>query len=198
MNDPAYKVECARIQDITAMLNMEKTYFDSCWHSEPAVIRGLIEQEPMMFRVCKINGKLKGYYWVFPLEYSIWKQVITGKMNEGKMIKHIKSLAEPNLYLYISSVIVDQNDEMRKTYTKALVRDFGRNFILGLKKQTSNIRAVGAITISAGGRRLMEKAKFSYKGSFNQSGNIARTYAINHENLLKQAMDFREERLVKA
>jgi hypothetical protein len=193
MYDPAYTVECARIQDVSAMLNMEKTYFDSYWHSEPAVIRDLIKQEPMMFRVCKKKGKLKGYYWVFPLEHSIWEKVITGKMDEHKMVKHIKSFDEPNLYLYISSVIVDQNDEMHKKYTKALVYDFGKNYVLGIKNQIPDIRAVGAITISAGGRRLMERSKFLYKGSFSEAGKAVRTYAINHKSLVQQALLTRQQ-----
>lgn len=198
MNDPAYTVECARIQDIPAMLNMEKTYFDSYWHSESTLIQKLIEQEPMMFRVCKADDKVKGFYWVFPLEHSIWHKVITGKMDEGAIVNHIKSFDEPNLHLYISSVIVDQTDKLRKKYTKALVYDFGRNFVFRKNKYAPDIRAVGAITISEGGRRLMEKSKFIYKGSFKSAGELVRSYAINHESLLKQAISIRQNLRVKS
>lgn len=194
MNDPAYIMECARIHDTMPMLNLEKTYFDSCWHSEAKEVAALIKQNPMMFRVCKVDGVLKGYYWVFPLEYSIWQQVISGKMDEKEMVKHIKSFKDKNLYLYISSVIVDQDDKDCKKFTKALVHDFGRNFVL-YQNGDLDIRGVGAITISAGGRRLMEKSDFAHKGTFEVNGKPVRTYAINHANLVNQARTMRKQRL---
>lgn len=197
MSNPAYTVECARIRDTAAMLNMEKTYFDSCWHSESTLIRKLIEQEPMMFRVCKVDDKLKGYYWVFPLEYSIWNKVITGEINEGEIVKHIRHFDESNLYLYISSVIVDQTDKQHKNYTKALVNDFGRHFVLGRNSKTPDIRGIGAFTISEGGRRLMERSNFSYKGSFKNEGKEVRSYAINRKTLVQQAISARQQRQIK-
>ncbi|HZK44186.1 MAG TPA: hypothetical protein VFC73_07865 [Syntrophomonadaceae bacterium] len=197
MNDPAYTIECARIQDTTAMLKMEKNYFDNCWHSESKTIDKLIEQEPMMFRVCKVDEKVKGYYWVFPLEYSIWNQVITGEIDETEMVKHIKSFDDPDIYLYISSVIVDQTDEQHKKYTKALVYDFGRHFVLSRKQETPDIRAVGAFTISAGGRRLMERSDFSYQGSFKVSGTLVRSYAANRKTLVKQVITVRQKLMKK-
>jgi hypothetical protein len=194
MKDPAYTVECARIHDTAAMLNLEREYFDPCWHSEAALIRGLIEQEPRMFRVCKVNGKVKGYYWVFPLEHSIWNQIISGEMPEGDLVKHIRSFDEPDLYLYISSVIVDQTDKLRKSYTKALVHDFGRRFVLGNNSAAPDVRAIGAFTISEGGRHLMERAKFSYQGKFRAHGKEMKSWAIDRRTLAHQTISDRQQR----
>ena len=179
MNDPACKVECARSQDIPAMLSLEKRYFDSCWHSDPAFIRKLIIKDSMMFRVCKVNGEVKGYYWVIPLDYSVWKQVLTGEISEMEAMKQIKSFDETDIYLYICSVIVDLADKQHKQYTKALVRDFGRNFVLVKDVAIPDICAIGAFTISEGGRRLMERSNFAYKGSFKAGGKPVRSYALN-------------------
>jgi len=197
MKDPAYTVECARIHDTAAMLNLERKYFDSCWHSESTLICKLIEQEPMMFRVCKVNGKVKGYYWVFPLEYSIWNKIITGEMAEVDMVNHIKSFDEPNLYLYISSVIVDQTDKLHKNYTKALVHDFGRRFVLGRNSDAPDICAIGAFTISEGGRRLMKRANFSYLGNFWAHGKEIKSWAIDRKTLAQQTISARQQRQTK-
>lgn len=197
MKDPAYTVDCARILDIVPMLNLERKYFDTCWHSEAALICKLIEQEPMMFRVCKVNGKVKGYYWVFPLEHSIWNKIITGEMSEGELVKHIRSFDEPELYLYISSVIVDQTDKLHKNYTKALVYDFGRRFVLGRNNNAPDVRAIGAFTISEGGRRLMERAKFFYQGSFRAHGKEMKSWAIDCRTLAQQTISDRQQRQVR-
>lgn len=197
MKDPAYTVEYARIQDTLAMLNLERKYFDSCWHSEAALICKLIEQEPMMFRVCKVDNKVKGYYWAFPLEYSIWNKIITGEMAEVDMVNHIKSFDEPNLYLYISSVIVDQTDKLHKNYTKALVHDFGRRFVLGRSSDAPDICAIGAFTISEGGRRLMKRAKFSYLGNFRAHGKEIKSWAIERKTLAQQTISARQQRQTK-
>lgn len=194
MKDPAYTIECARILDTAAMLNLETKYFDTCWHSDAALIRKLIEQEPRMFRVCKVNDKVKGYYWVFPLEHSIWNKIITGEMPEGDLAKHIRSFDEPDLYLYISSVIVDQTDKLRKSYTKALVQDFGRRFVLGNNSGAPDVRAIGAFTISEGGRRLMERAKFLYQGKFRAHGKEMKSWAIDRRTLAQQTIADRQQR----
>lgn len=191
MEDPACKVKCAQIQDIPFMLSLEKKYFPSCWCSEPTLIRRLIKQDPMMFRVCMVNGKIKGYYWVIPLEHSEWKKILTGEMKESQLIDHIKSFDEPNLYLYIAAVIVDIEDKQHKKYTKALVHDFNRHFVM---KQTPNfpdIRSIGAFTISDGGQRLMERSNFSYNGNFEAEGQIVRSYSICRQALVEQTITTR-------
>ncbi len=185
-DDPAYTVGNARIGDLAAMLELEKTYFASCWHSEPSGVKKLMEKEPMMFRVCKTYNEVKGYYWVFPLTCDIWKLVVTGQMTEDAMVKHIRDFSQPNLYLYLATVIVDQEDKWRKKYTKALVYDFGRNFVLG-RNRKADVKGVGAFTISEGGKRLMERSNFIYKGSFKADGKLARSYMASHQNLLAQA-----------
>lgn len=192
-DDPAYTVKSAGIDDVAGMLELEKTYFASCWHSEPSQVRKLMEKEPMMFRVCKVDDEVKGYYWVYPLGYDIWRKLVTGKITEAEMVSHIKSFSEPDLYLYIATVIVDQDDVMRKKYTKALVYDFGRNFVLS-KNKYADIKGVGAFTISEGGRRLMERSSFSYQGSFAVGENLARTYIINQQTLFKHAVREQQKR----
>lgn len=186
-DDPAYTVNSAGIDDVAAMLELERTYFDSCWHSEAGEVKKLLQKEPRMFRVCKVGSKIKGYYWVFPLAHRVWHKLVTGEISEAEMVKHIKPFTEPNLYLYIATVIVDQKAAHKKKYTKALVYDFGRNFVLG-KNNKADIKGVGAFTISEGGRRLMERSKFSYKGSFKVGENLARTYTANQQMLLKEAI----------
>lgn len=189
MNHPACKVECAQNQDIPAMLSLEKRYFDPYWYSEPEFIHKLIEKDPMMFRVCKINNEIRGYYWVIPLENSIWKQVLSGRINESEAMGHIRSFSEKNLYLYICSVIVDLADKQHKRFTKALVRDFGKLFVLDQGPNAPDIKAIGAFTISDGGRRLLERSNFAYKGNFTAGGKPVRSYSINRSILAQQVRD---------
>lgn len=193
MEDPACTVECAHIQDTPIMLSLEKKYFASCWHSEPTLIRRLIKQDPMMFRVCKVNGKIKGYYWVVPLNYSVWRKVLTGEMKESEIMGHIKSFDEPNLYLYIAAVIVDIADKQHKKYTQALVYDFGRHFVMQHEPTPPDIRSIGAFTISDGGRRLMERSNFSYNGNFKAEGQIVRSYSANRQTLVQQTITARQK-----
>lgn len=198
MNSPACKVECACNQDIPAMLSLEKRYFESCWHSEAAFIRKLIEIDPMMFRVCKIDDEVRGYYWVIPLGHSIWKKVLNGEMNETEAMYHIKSFDDSDLYLYICSVIVDLEDKRHKLYTKALVRDFGKNFVMKQGMDAPDVNAIGAFTISDGGRRLMERSNFDYKGTFKTGGKSVRSYAVECSTLAQQANATRRKDLQKS
>ncbi len=186
MSDLICKVECAQNQDIPAMLSLEKRYFDPCWHSEPTFIHIIIEKDPMMFRVCKANGEVRGYYWVVPLDHSTWKKVLTGEIDEGEAIAHMRSFDETDLYLYICSVIVDLADKQHKQYTKALVRDFSKHFVRMRGVNTPDISAIGAFSISEGGRRLLERSNFTYKGSFKAGGKSVRSYAIKRRNLAQQ------------
>lgn len=184
MNHPACKVECARSQDIPAMLSLEKRYFDPCWHSDPRYVKRLVKKEPMMFRVCKINDEVRGFYWVVPLDHSTWQKVLNGEMDESEAMANIKSFDDANLYLYICSVVVDLADKQHKQYTKALVKDFGRNFVQ--PGDTPDISAIGAFTISEGGRRLMERSNYNYRGSFMAGGKKVRSYAIKRSILAQQ------------
>lgn len=192
MEEPACTVRYAGIQDVPAMLGFEKEYFDPCWHSKPNTVKNLIEKNPMMFRLCKVAQKLKGYYGVIPLPYDIWCKVLKGQINEDEAMKHTLSFKSPDIYLYIYAVVVDLSDKCHKIYTRTLIRDFARQYILGNK---SNIKGVGAFTVSEGGQRLVERSKFIYKGSFRGgNGKYVRSYAIKLETLVQQIMKFRENR----
>ncbi|MDD2372740.1 MAG: hypothetical protein WC109_02400 [Syntrophomonadaceae bacterium] len=198
MDEPACTVGCAAVQDIPAMLSIEKKYFDTCWQSKTNTLKNLIEKDPKMFRLCKVDNKLKGYYGILPLPYEIWKKVLRGQILEDDAIPYLLSFEAPDVYLYIYSVIVDLSDKQHKTYTRKLIRDFARQFILGQKRIMANIKAVGAFTVSEGGRRLVERSKFIYKGSFlGNNGLYVRSYAIKRENLLQQALKIREQHAQK-
>lgn len=198
MDEPACTVGCAAVQDIPAMLSIEKKYFDTCWQSKTNTLRSLIARDPKMFRICKVDNKLKGYYGILPLPYEIWEKVLRGQILEDDAIPYLLSFEAPDVYLYIYSVIVDLSDKQHKTYTRKLIRDFARQFILGQKRIMANIKAVGAFTVSEGGRRLVERSKFIYKGSFlGNNGLYVRSYAIKRENLLQQALKIREQHAQK-
>lgn len=141
-----------------------------------------------MLRVCKIDNELKGYYWTIPLEYSIWKQVLTGEINENVIMDHIRSFNDPNIYLYICSVIVNLADDQHKKYTRFLVCDFARHFVFRNTEDAPDIKAIGAFTISQGGRNLMESYNFPYTGSFKADGKPVRSYAIKQKILAQQAL----------
>lgn len=193
MEEPACTVGCAGIQDVPAMLGFEKKYFDTCWQSIPNVLKKLIEKDPKMFRLCKVGNKLKGYYGAIPLPYEIWQKVLKGQIKEDEAMGYAVSFKAPEIYLYIYSVIVDLGDKHHKIYTRTLIRDFARQFILG-QNHRENIRAVGAFTVSEGGRRMVERSKFIYKGGFRgANGKYVRSYAIKLENLVKQVMKAREK-----
>lgn len=195
MDEPACTLKCAGLQDVPAMLGFEKKYFESCWQSIPNVMKSLIQKDPMMFRVCKVGQKLKGYYGVIPLPHEIWRKVLRGQMKEEEAMHHILSFKAPEIYLYIYSVIVDLADKQHKLYTRALIRDFARQYVVGENQKRSNIRAVGAFTVSEGGRRLVERSNFIYKGGFRgANGKLVRSYVIRLENLAQQVKIFRDKR----
>lgn len=198
MDEPACTVGCAAVQDIPAMLSFEKRYFDTCWQSKTNTLKHLIEKEPKMFRLCKVDNKLKGYYGILPLPHEIWEKVLNGQILEDDAIPYLLSFDAPDVYLYIYSVIVDLSDQQHKTYTRELIRDFARQFILGQNRKMTNIKAVGAFTVSEGGKRLVERSKFIYKGSFpGKNGLYVRAYGIKREVLLKQALQNRKPKTQK-
>ena len=117
-----------------------------------------------MFRVCKEDGVLKGYYGVIPLSYVVWRKVIKGDINEDEAMRYVLPFHAPEIYLYIYSVIVDIFDKRRKVFTRALVRDFAREYIMRpCKTQHTICRRIHCFE---GGRRLFERSDFIFKGSF--------------------------------
>ncbi|MDD2421912.1 MAG: hypothetical protein PHU78_07215 [Heliobacteriaceae bacterium] len=159
------------------MLNFEKRYFDTCWQSKPKIMSRLIQKDPMMFRLCKVKKQLKGYYGIIPLSYDVWRKVLKGQINEDEAMAYVQPFVAPETYLYIYSVIVDLADPKHKVYTRALVHDLTRQYILGLNRKKADIRAVGAFTVSEGGRRLVERSNFIYNGSFRgKNGKYVRSY----------------------
>jgi hypothetical protein len=193
MDEPACTTGCAAVQDIPAIISFEKRYFDTCWQSKPDTLKSLIEKNPMMFRLCKVDDTLKGYYGVLPLPHHIWQKTLKGQILEEDVMPYIIPFEAPEVYLYIYSVIVDVADNRHKTYTRELIDDFARNFILGQK-----FKAVGAFTVSEGGRRLVERSHFLYKGGFRGNNGIyVRSYAIKRESLLQQVLKSRELRIKK-
>ena len=198
MDDPACTVDSARIDDIPSMLEVEKRYFDTCWQSREDLLRKLIKKDPRMFRVCKEDGVLKGYYGVIPLSYVVWRKVVKGDINEDEAMRYVLPFHAPEIYLYIYSVIVDIFDKRRKVFTRALVRDFAREYIMRPGRKKPNIRYVGGFTVSEGGRRLLERSDFIFKGSFRAiNGTRARSYIIKQESLVRQVEKSKQQRSQK-
>lgn len=188
MDDPACTVDSARINDIPSMLEFEKVYFDSCWQSKYNILQKLIEKDPMMFRLCKVDGVIKGYYGIIPLPFEVWQKVLQGEINEDEAMRYVLSFDAPKIYLYIYSVIVDLSDKQHKIYTRALIRDFARQYIFEPGYKRTNICALGAFTVSDGGRRMMERSNFAFRGRFcGKNGKYVRTYTIDYKNLIRQA-----------
>lgn len=141
----------------------------------------------MMFRLCKVDNNLKGYYGILPLPHDIWQKILKGQILEEDVMPYILPFEAPDVYLYVYSVIVDLSDNRHKSYTRELISDFTRNFILGHK-----FKAVGAFTVSEGGRRIVERSNFVYKGGFRGNNGLAvRSYAIKRENLVQQVLRIR-------
>jgi hypothetical protein len=196
MDDPACTVSSARIEDIPSMLEVEKKHFDICWRSKEGVLQRLIKKDPRMFRVCKAGGVLKGYYGVIPLSYVVWRKVIKGEITEDEAMRYVLPFSAPEVYLYIYSVIVDISDKRRKVFTRSLVRDFAREYIM--KSSHKRFRYVGAFTVSEGGRRLLERSDFIFKGSFRAiNGTQVRSYIINQESLIRQVEKSKQQRSQK-
>lgn len=196
MDDPACTVTSARIEDIPSMLEVEKRHFDICWRSREDVLQRLIKKDPRMFRVCKAGGVLKGYYGVIPLSYVVWRKVIKGEITEDEAMRYVLPFSAPEVYLYIYSVIVDISDKRRKVFTRSLVRDFAREYIM--KSSHKRFRYVGAFTVSEGGRRLLERSDFIFKGSFRAiNGTQVRSYIINQESLIRQVEKSKQQRSQK-
>ena len=196
MDDPACTVSSARIEDIPSMLEVEKKHFDICWRSKEGVLQRLIKKDPRMFRVCKVGGALKGYYGVIPLSYVVWRKVIKGEITEDEAMRYVLPFHAPEVYLYIYSVIVDISDKRRKVFTRALVRDFAREYIM--KSSHKRFRYVGAFTVSEGGRRLLERSDFIFKGSFRAiNGAQVRSYIINQGSLIRQVEKSKQQRFQK-
>lgn len=199
MEEPACTVKSARIDDIPSMLEFEKKYFENCWHSKPDTLHKLIKKDPMMFRLCSVGRKLKGYYGAIPLPYTVWKKILQGDITEDAAMQYVKSFDAPEIYLYIYSVIVDLADNDHKVYTRTLIRDFTRQYILKSGQKKSDIRSIGAFTVSDGGQRIVERSRFSFKGTFRGlNGKKVRSYIIKPENIIKQIVNFKEQRLKMA
>ena len=101
-------------------------------------------------------------------------------------MKHIRSFDEPELYLYISSVIVDQTDKLHKSYTKALVYDFGRRFVLGRTTMLQMYALLGHLPYEGGG--ALWKGLNFLPGKFQGSWKEMKSWAIDCRTLAQQTI----------
>lgn len=194
MDESEYRIQSADLADIPSMLGFEKKYFDACWQVEPTLIDKLIHQDPMMFRLCKKEDQLKGYYGVMALPHMYWDGLLKGTIEEKEALEHTIPFEDPDSYLYIFSLIVDMEDAEHKEYTRALIRDFARQYIFDEGERKPHFTAAGAFTVSEGGTHIVERSGFDYLGSFpGGNGEYVKSYAINRDRLIQYALQVRQQ-----
>ncbi|PKR78218.1 hypothetical protein CEY16_00215 [Halalkalibacillus sediminis] len=148
-------------EDIDGMLDLNYRIYPKEWHVSPEYVKEVMMQNPEVYRVCKVNGTVKGVYSLFPLNKKDYEGVLKDEIDEKDLADKVLSYDGcKEVYLYLISIIVDIFDEDYKRYTLALLQDMPEQLKL-LESKGIQVKEIGAFAISEDGSRILNRIGFN-------------------------------------
>lgn len=159
-------VRQATVDDVDRIMALDYQYYPEVWRVDKEYVRGEFKKGYPMARVLETSNGIKGYYAYLSLTKETYEKMLNGDIREGEPIDYNDT---KEVYLYLISILVDIEDEKRKSYTKALVLDMHK-YLSSVTEKGMIIKELGAIAVSKGGRRILEKIGYNHEGQLLEHG----------------------------
>ncbi|RXT03785.1 hypothetical protein [Ammoniphilus sp. CFH 90114] len=157
-------VRTATTEDVEKMMSLDYRIYPKQWHIELEAVKQNFRRGTQLGRVVITEEGIKGYFAHLPLPRDAFEKVLRGELKEGDLANYVLHYdKEKEVYLYSVSFIVDIEDEHRKSYSRALIRDMPY-FFGSLAEAGVIIKELGAIVISPDGKRLLESIGYHHDG----------------------------------
>lgn len=153
-------VRQATVDDVDGIMALDYRYYPEEWRVDIEYVRGEFKKGYPMARVIETSNGIKGYYAYLPLTKETYEKMLNGDIKEGEPIDYNDTT---EVYLYLISIIVDIEDENRKSYTRALILDM-HQYLKSITEKGMMIKELGAIAVSEGGKRILERIGYDHEG----------------------------------
>lgn len=175
-------VRTATVEDVDGMMALDYRYYPEEWRVDKEYVRGEFQKGHPMARVLETPNGIKGYYAYLPFTKVTYEQMLNGEIHEGEPFDYNFTT---EVYLYHISFIVDIEDECSKSYTKALIHDMV-HYLKSITEKGMVIKELGAIAISDGGKRILEKIGYHHHGQkLKYEGREYPIYRAQLEDIIK-------------
>lgn len=157
----SFIVSKAEREDIKGMLALNYKIYPKEWHVTEKYVAEIMDKNPEVYNVVKVNNEIKGIYSLFPLNQHTYEGILNGTLEEGNLSEHLLDYNSPKeVYIYFISLIVDIHDSMRKEFAKIIIRDIPKE-LNRLKEKGIVIKEVGAIAITEEGENVLTRIGFT-------------------------------------
>ncbi|SFB09865.1 MULTISPECIES: hypothetical protein [unclassified Bacillus (in: firmicutes)] len=156
----SFHVTKAEREDIKGMLDLNYKIYPEEWHVSEDYVAEIMDKNPEVYNVVKVNDEIKGIYSLFPLNQHTYEGILNGTLEEGNLSEHLLDYDSPKeVYIYFISLIVDIHDPMRKEFAKKIIRDIPKE-LQRLKEKGIEIKEIGAIAITEEGENVLTRIGF--------------------------------------
>lgn len=155
-----FKVDKARKDDVTQMLDLNYKIYPPEWHVTPNYVEQIMEKNPLVYNILRTDKGIKGIVSFFPLEKKYYELVLKGELEEKDIAKYLLNYStSKEVYLYLISIIVDIHDPMRKIYAKEIIQSIPTE-LKRIENSGVKVKEIGAIAISQEGEQILPKIGF--------------------------------------
>lgn len=149
-------VRFGKLEDFDAIVDLDKKAFPSEWIVSRSFFDGMLFKNPSLYRVLEVNGKIIGFYCVFPLLRESFEKLLVGEIIEKELPLFVVDYNVPKevcLYLATVNIDIDIEAEKRQRYKKVLLNDMSW-YLSYISNKGIVIKEVGAIAITNSGHRF--------------------------------------------
>lgn len=169
-------VRYGQLSDLNGMIQLDRKLYPQDWQVERAFVERLLERNNRVYKIVEDNGELKGYSSLIPLDKRTYDRLLSGQIDESRICHHALAYKkEREVYIYLSSMIVDIFHEDRKKYSKALIMEL-LDWIQDIQETGVVIKEFGMIAITEAGNRICQRLGFKKAGEVKEHGETYNIY----------------------
>jgi predicted RNA-binding protein len=169
-------VRYGRVSDVNGMIQLDQKIYPGVWQVESTFVERLLERNKRVYKIVEENGELRGYSSLIPLDKRTYDQLISGQIDESKICHHALAYKKgKEVYIYLSSIIVDIFHENRKKYSKTLILEL-LDWIEEIQETGVVIKEFGMIAITDAGNRVCQSMGFNKVWEVDEHGEMYNVY----------------------
>ncbi|WP_026565000.1 hypothetical protein [Bacillus sp. UNC41MFS5] len=169
-------VRYGEVSDLNGMIQLDRKLYPQDWHVERSFVERLLERNKRVYKIVEDNGELKGYSSLISLNKRTYDQLLLGQIDESRICHHALAYKKGReVYIYLSSIIVDILHEDRKKYSRALIMAL-LDWIEDIQETGVVIKEFGMIAITEAGNRICQRLGFKMAGEVKEHGETYNVY----------------------